>query len=36
VDDFSGARLVPVGGQGPEDVVVDGTAHVCTGLSDGR
>jgi hypothetical protein len=36
VDDFTGARLVPVGGLGPEDVVVDGTGHVYTGLSDGR
>jgi sugar lactone lactonase YvrE len=36
VGDFTGARLVPVGGHGPEDVVVDGAGQVYTGLADGR
>jgi sugar lactone lactonase YvrE len=34
--DFAGARLVPVGGEGPEDVVVDAAGRVLTGLADGR
>jgi sugar lactone lactonase YvrE len=32
---FAGARLVPVG-PAPEDVLVDGTGSVYTGLADGR
>jgi sugar lactone lactonase YvrE len=36
MDDFPGVRLVPVGGQGPEDVVVDGAGSAYTGLADGR
>jgi sugar lactone lactonase YvrE len=34
--DFADARLVPVGGAGPEDVLVDGAGRVLTGLEDGR
>src|SRR2546423_12970311 len=29
-------RLIDVGGTGPEDVVVDGTGRVVTGVADGR
>ncbi|WP_433795442.1 SMP-30/gluconolactonase/LRE family protein [Actinoplanes sp. CA-252034] len=29
-------RLIPTGGHGPEDVVVDGAGRVITGLADGR
>ena len=36
VDDFAGARLVPVGGPGPEDLVVDGAGRMHTGVADGR
>jgi sugar lactone lactonase YvrE len=36
VDDFAGARLVPVGGPAPEDVVIDVAGDVYTGLADGR
>jgi sugar lactone lactonase YvrE len=34
--DFAGARLLPVGGDGPEDVLVDPAGRVLTGLLDGR
>jgi sugar lactone lactonase YvrE len=34
--DFAAVRLVPAGGHGPEDVLVDGSGSVYTGLSDGR
>jgi sugar lactone lactonase YvrE len=34
--DFSGVRRVPVGGAGPEDVVVDPAGRVYAGLADGR
>jgi sugar lactone lactonase YvrE len=34
--DFTGTRLVPVGGPSPEDVVLDDAGHVYTGLADGR
>ena len=33
--DFSGSTVVEVG-QGPEDVLVDASGRVCTGLADGR
>jgi sugar lactone lactonase YvrE len=33
---FDGAALVPVGGQGPEDVLVDEQGRVYCGLADGR
>jgi len=33
---FDGVRLVAVGGEAPEDVLVDGRGRVYTGLSDGR
>jgi sugar lactone lactonase YvrE len=36
VDGFRGVRLVPAGGRGPEDVLVDDDGRVYTGLSDGR
>ena len=36
MDDFAGARLVPVGGPAPEDVVIDVAGDVYTGLADGR
>jgi sugar lactone lactonase YvrE len=36
VADLAGVRLVPVGGQGPEDVLVDDGGRVYTGLADGR
>jgi len=36
VDGFGGARLVPAGGAGPEDVLVDGGGRVYAGLADGR
>lgn len=35
-DDLAGADLWPVGGEGPEDVVVDLAGRVLTGLVDGR
>ncbi|WP_241037262.1 SMP-30/gluconolactonase/LRE family protein [Blastococcus litoris] len=34
--DFAGARLFPVGGHGPEDVVLDPEGRVLTGVDDGR
>ena len=34
--DFAGTTLVPVGGRGPEDVLVDDAGRVYCGLSDGR
>jgi sugar lactone lactonase YvrE len=34
--DFAGVRLIPVGGPGPEDVVVDDAGNVYAGLADGR
>jgi sugar lactone lactonase YvrE len=34
--DFADARLVPVRGVGPEDVLVDPAGRVLTGLADGR
>lgn len=33
---FRDAKLVPLNGEGPEDVVVDADGQVYTGLSDGR
>jgi sugar lactone lactonase YvrE len=33
---FDGATLVPLGGSGPEDVLVDDDGRVYTGLADGR
>lgn len=33
--DFSGSTVVEVG-EGPEDVLVDASGRVCTGLADGR
>ena len=33
--DFSGTTVVTVG-EGPEDVLVDGSGRVLTGLADGR
>ena len=33
---FDGVRLVAVGGEAPEDVLVDDRGRVYTGLSDGR
>jgi len=33
---FAGAQLLPAGGQGPEDVVIDSHNRVYTGLEDGR
>ena len=36
MDDFTGVTLVPVGGTGPEDVLVDPDGRVYAGLSDGR
>lgn len=33
---FADATLVPVGGPGPEDVLVDGEGRVYAGLADGR
>ncbi len=33
--DFSGSTEVEVG-EGPEDVLVDASGRVCTGLADGR
>ncbi|TFV61717.1 UNVERIFIED_ORG: SMP-30/gluconolactonase/LRE family protein [Bacillus sp. AZ43] len=35
-EDLSGVRLLPVGGEGPEDVLVDDAGRVYTGLDDGR
>lgn len=34
--DFADVRLIPVGGEGPEDVLVDVAGRVLTGLVDGR
>jgi sugar lactone lactonase YvrE len=34
--DFAGVTLVPIDGEGPEDVLVDDAGRVYTGLSDGR
>ena len=36
MDDFTGVTLVPVGGAGPEDVLVDPAGRVYAGLADGR
>ena len=36
MDGFAGVRLVPAGGTGPEDVLVDGSGRVYAGLADGR
>ena len=33
---FDGVTLVPLGGNGPEDVLVDGQGRVYAGLDDGR
>lgn len=33
---FGAVRLIPVGGAGPEDVVIDAEGRVYTGLEDGR
>jgi sugar lactone lactonase YvrE len=33
---FAGVRLFPVGGHGPEDVVLDADGRVFTGVEDGR
>lgn len=33
---FASARLLPVGGHGPEDVVLDTAGRLLTGLDDGR
>ncbi|SFO89033.1 Sugar lactone lactonase YvrE [Amycolatopsis arida] len=33
---FTGVRLVPVNGEGPEDVVVDEQGRIYTGVADGR
>jgi sugar lactone lactonase YvrE len=33
---LSGVRLVPIGGEAPEDVLVDADGRVYAGLSDGR
>ncbi|OXM62649.1 SMP-30/gluconolactonase/LRE family protein [Amycolatopsis vastitatis] len=33
---FGDVTLIPVGGHGPEDVVVDGEGRVYTGVDDGR
>lgn len=35
-DDFAGVTLTPVGGTGPEDVLVDPAGRVYAGLTDGR
>ena len=35
-DRLAGAELWPVGGRGPEDVVVDDAGRIITGLEDGR
>jgi sugar lactone lactonase YvrE len=36
VADFDGATLVPLGGPGPEDVLIDEQGRVYAGLGDGR
>jgi sugar lactone lactonase YvrE len=36
VPDFAGTTLVPTGGRGPEDVLVDDDGRVYCGLADGR
>lgn len=33
---FGEVRVIPVNGNGPEDVVVDARGGVLTGLDDGR
>lgn len=33
---FGQVKVIPVGGQGPEDVVVDAEGRIYTGLADGR
>ncbi|MGH3948839.1 MAG: SMP-30/gluconolactonase/LRE family protein, partial [Pseudonocardiaceae bacterium] len=33
---FKGPKVIPAGGEGPEDVVVDDRGRIYTGLADGR